>query len=55
MASTLDASPSGLDSYFKITERGSSLRTEVRAGLATYLVMAYIVFFEPDYSCAPGL
>jgi len=47
MASTLDASPSGLDSYFKITERGSSLRTEVRAGLATYLVMAYIVFLNP--------
>ena len=47
MASNVDATQSGLDSYFKITERGSSLRTEVRAGLATYLVMAYIVFLNP--------
>ena len=36
-----------LDSYFKITERGSSLGTEVRAGAATFLVMAYIVFLNP--------
>ena len=47
MASNLGATQSGLDSYFKISERGSSLRTEVRAGLATYLVMAYIVFLNP--------
>lgn len=38
---------SGLDGYFKISARGSSVGTEVRAGVATYLVMAYIVFLNP--------
>lgn len=33
-----------LDSYFKVSERGSSVGTEVRAGVATFLVMAYILF-----------
>jgi AGZA family xanthine/uracil permease-like MFS transporter len=39
---------SGLDAFFKISERGSSVGTEVRAGVATYLVMAYIVFLNPN-------
>ena len=38
---------SSLDSYFKVSERGSSIGTEVRAGVATYLVMAYIIFLNP--------
>ena len=45
-----DAGPStgsALDDYFKISERGSSVSTEVRAGVATFLVMAYIVFLNP--------
>ena len=33
-----------LDDFFKLTERGTSLATEARAGLATFLVMVYIVF-----------
>jgi AGZA family xanthine/uracil permease-like MFS transporter len=36
-----------LDRYFKMAERGSDLATEVRAGVATFLVMAYIVFLNP--------
>jgi adenine/guanine/hypoxanthine permease len=36
-----------LDRYFKISERGSSVRTEVVAGLATWLTMAYILFVNP--------
>ena len=47
MASCLERTGSGLDSYFKISQRGSSLGTEVRAGVSTYLVMAYIVFLNP--------
>lgn len=39
---------SGLDSYFKLTERGTSVGTEVRAGLTTFLVMAYIIFVNPS-------
>ncbi|HSJ85501.1 MAG TPA: NCS2 family permease [Acidimicrobiia bacterium] len=38
---------SGLDSYFKLTERGTSVGTEIRAGLTTFLVMAYIIFVNP--------
>jgi AGZA family xanthine/uracil permease-like MFS transporter len=36
-----------LDRYFHIAERGSSVRTEVIAGLATFLTMAYILFLNP--------
>ncbi len=39
--------PSGLDGFFKITERGSSMRTEILAGLTTWLTMAYILFLNP--------
>ena len=30
----------GLDSFFKLTERGTTVAREVRAGLATFMVMA---------------
>ena len=39
---------SGLDRYFKITERGSNVRTEVIAGLTTFMTMAYILFVNPS-------
>ncbi len=38
---------SGLDRYFMITERGSTVGTEIRAGITTFLAMAYIVFVNP--------
>ena len=38
---------SGLDGYFKITERGSTVGQEVRGGLVTFLTMAYIVVLNP--------
>lgn len=38
---------SGLDRFFKISERGSSVRTEIVAGFATWLTMAYILFVNP--------
>ncbi|QNE89152.1 NCS2 family permease [Corynebacterium incognita] len=36
-----------LDRYFHITERGSSVSTEVRAGAVSFLAMAYIVLLNP--------
>jgi AGZA family xanthine/uracil permease-like MFS transporter len=33
--------------YFKFAERGTNFTTEVRAGVTTFLVMAYIVFLNP--------
>lgn len=38
---------STLDRYFHITERGSSIATEVRAGVVTFFAMAYIVVLNP--------
>lgn len=46
---------SGLDSYFHITERGSSVSTEIRAGVTTFLVMAYIIFVNADILGVTGL
>ena len=36
-----------LDSYFKISERGSSVGREIRGGLVTFFTMAYIVALNP--------
>jgi adenine/guanine/hypoxanthine permease len=41
------ASGGGLDSWFKLSERGTTVGTEVRAGITTFLVMAYIIFLNP--------
>ena len=38
---------SALDSYFKITERGSTVSREVRGGVVTFFTMAYIVVLNP--------
>ncbi|KOU31287.1 MULTISPECIES: NCS2 family permease [Streptomyces] len=37
----------GLDRYFKISERGSSVAREVRGGFATFFAMAYIIVLNP--------
>src|SRR5512141_926563 len=37
-----------LERYFKISERGSTVRTEVIAGVTTWLTMAYILFVNPQ-------
>src|SRR5213082_1453391 len=39
---------SALDRYFHVTERGSTVRTEIVAGLATFLTMSYILFVNPS-------
>ncbi len=41
------ASPGGLDAFFKISERGSTPRIEIVAGLTTWLTMAYILVVNP--------
>lgn len=38
---------SALDRFFHITERGSTLGTEMRAGVVTFFAMAYIVILNP--------
>ncbi|WAL96212.1 NCS2 family permease [Streptomyces sp. Je 1-369] len=41
------APQNGLDAFFKISERGSTLAREVRGGFATFFAMAYIVVLNP--------
>ncbi|MCI0635360.1 MAG: NCS2 family permease [Actinobacteria bacterium] len=41
------ASPGGLDGFFRISERGSTPRIEIVAGLTTWLTMAYILVVNP--------
>jgi len=42
------AAGGGLDGFFRISQRGSTLRTEVVAGLTTWMTMAYILFVNPS-------
>ena len=37
----------GLDGFFKISERGSTIGQEVRGGVVTFLTMAYIIVLNP--------
>ncbi|MGW5117793.1 NCS2 family permease [Streptomyces noursei] len=37
----------GLDRFFKISERGSTVSRELRGGLATFFAMAYIIVLNP--------
>ncbi|MGN0478696.1 MAG: NCS2 family permease [Hominenteromicrobium sp.] len=37
-----------MDKFFKISERGSNVRTEIIAGLTTFFAMAYIVVTNPN-------
>src|SRR6478752_7124733 len=38
---------SGVDAFFRITERGSTLAQEVRGGVVTFFTMAYIIVLNP--------
>lgn len=37
-----------MDKFFKITERGSNIKTEIIAGFTTFFAMAYIVVTNPN-------
>ena len=46
-SNTAPAPKNGLDRFFKITERGSTVGSEIRGGLATFFAMSYIVVLNP--------
>lgn len=47
-SATQDAPPAGwLERRFALTERGTTPRTEILAGLTTFLTMAYIILVNP--------
>ena len=37
-----------MDKFFKISERGSTVKTEIIAGLTTFFAMAYIIIVNPN-------
>ncbi len=44
-----------LDKYFKITENKSTLRTEIIAGITTFMTMVYILAVNPSILSAAGM
>ncbi|EYE89147.1 permease [Fervidicella metallireducens AeB] len=46
---------SSLDKFFKLSERKTNVKTEVIAGITTFLAMAYIVIVNPNILSATGM
>ncbi|WP_243230649.1 NCS2 family permease [Microbacterium sp. CIAB417] len=44
-----------LDRFFEITRRGSTIGTEIRGGLVTFVTMAYIVILNPIILSTPDV
>lgn len=44
-----------LERWFKLSERGTNARTELIAGLTTFLTAGYIVFVNPNILSATGM
>ncbi len=44
-----------LDSYFKLSEQGTSIRKELVGGATTFLAMAYIIVVNPEILAAAGM
>ena len=44
-----------LERYFDLAQRGTNVRTEVTAGLTTFLTMAYIAFVNPQILSDAGM
>jgi adenine/guanine/hypoxanthine permease len=52
---TPGAEASFLDRYFGLARNGTDVRTEVVAGLTTFLTMAYIIFVNPQILANAGM
>lgn len=44
-----------LDNKFKLTERNTTVKTEVLAGITTFMAMAYILILHPTFMKAAGM
>ncbi|MBB3285334.1 MULTISPECIES: NCS2 family permease [unclassified Rhizobium] len=44
-----------LERFFKLSEHGTSVRTELIAGVTTFLTMSYIIFVNPDILSTTGM
>jgi AGZA family xanthine/uracil permease-like MFS transporter len=44
-----------LERLFKLSLHGTTVRTELLAGLTTFITMAYIIFVNPNIMATPAL
>jgi len=44
-----------MEKFFKLKENHTDVRTEVIAGITTFMTMAYIIFVNPDILSATGM
>lgn len=47
--------PNFIEKFFKIREKGSSIRTEMIAGFTTFIALAYIMFVNPNILAEAGI
>ena len=47
--------PNFIERFFKIREKGSSIRTEMIAGFTTFIALAYIMFVNPNILAEAGI
>ena len=47
--------PSFVERFFKVREKGSTVRTESLAGMTTFIAMAYILFVNPNILADAGI
>ena len=44
-----------MEKFFKIKEKGSTIGTEIMAGVVTFMTMAYILAVNPDILAGAGM
>ena len=47
--------PNFIERYFEIHSSGSTIRTEILAGLTTFFAMSYILFINPSVLAKTGM
>ena len=56
MSDTISKNDQGfLDRYFKLKAKGTNVRTEIIAGITTFVAMAYIIFVNPSMLKEAGI
>lgn len=51
----MENQPSFLDRIFHLRENGTTVRTEILAGITTFMTMAYILAVNPTIMSAAGM
>ena len=44
-----------MEKYFKLKENGTTISTEIMAGITTFMTMAYILIVNPDLLSQAGM